>query len=786
MKKNYFNWRKTAVAFFAIGFLSFNGFGQLYPFSEHIFTNAGAEGKDGPSLAECQAAYAPEAWVLDPAFFNMSTNGIQEWTVPSTGDYRIEVAGAQGGYHAYTVDPEDGGLGAIVQGDFELVEGQVLYILVGQEGEASQEGGSFNEDNAAPGGGGGSFVWDPDADPALPMMAAGGGGAGASPGGYALKDATVAVNGNPTQGLSNGGLDGNGGRQNNGSCSWWAGAGAGWLTNGTGGNMVTAYNYLPGGSGAQGGRSPLSGGFGGVRWNDGLDEGGDGGFGGGGGGGSDNMNGGGGGGFSGGGGGRGCEISPGGGGSYNGGTDQVNTVANEGHGWVRIELLCTPLTLVATPTGVCAGESVTLTATSVTGGDVSWDMGIDNGVSFVPPLGETIYSCASTSPEDCNLTVTVTSTEVPDITANSSSPVACGGTVITLWGEGGDTYTWDLGVEDSVAFPAPGVTTTYTLIGSLLDCEAPPVEITMEVEPQPDIAGVATPAQICLGESFVLTGEGDAATYNWGATIDDGDEVTPATAGTFAYVVIGNSDAGCGDTAIVYVTVFGLPEVNGGSDVAVCEGEEVTLSGSGAPTLEWSPMITDGEPFEAMAGTNVYTLTGTDANGCEDTDEVTVTGVEVPVITDAVVTDEFFGYDGSIDITVEGGSGAYTYEWSHGPVSQDVGSLTAGTYTVIVNDITVEKGLCETEGTYEIGSFVGLEDQSLVNLNVYPNPVVDEFTIATEGTFNYDVVNLLGEVILSGQGTTSVQVSMKDFANGTYIVKVKSGEQTGFVQVVKH
>jgi hypothetical protein len=81
--------------------------------------------------------------------------------------------------------------------------------------------------------------------------------------------------------------------------------------------------------------------------------------------------------------------------------------------------------------------------------------------------------------------------------------------------------------------------------------------------------------------------------------------------------------------------------------------------------------------------------------------------------------------------------------------------------------------------------FVGLEDQSLVNLNVYPNPVVDEFTIATEGTFNYDVVNLLGEVVLSGQGTTSVQVSMKYFANGTYIVKVKSGEQTGFVQVVK-
>jgi hypothetical protein len=670
-----------------------------------------------------------------------------------------------------------GGRGARMSGDFDVVPGSTIIIAVGGQGQGQSS-------NSHGGGGGGSFVVIEDATspniisvgpfagtPVTPLVIAGGG---------AGTRAACAQNGNP-------GLIGiNGGA---GIVATTGGGGPSGVTPGMGGTIFSSWGSAGAGfigNGANdgtfgcGGKSFLNGAAGGADCGScGVAA--NGGFGGGGQGRGCNG-GGGGGGYTGGGGG----WCAGGGGSFNSGTLQDNEAGfRTGNGQVTIQVLCLGLTTDIPVTGVCIGEELTLFAESTSGGEITWDLGVDNGTPFAPPLGTTTYTATSSSLLDCGFTIDISASEIPDITANSSSPAACEGTFITLWGENGDTYTWDMGVTDSVPFPAPVGTVTYTVTGSILGCEGPPASITLEGAAQPDIAGVATPAQICLGESFVLTGEGDAATYNWGATIDDGDEVTPATAGTFAYVVIGNSDVGCGDTAIVYVTVFGLPEVNGGSDVAVCEGEEVTLTGSGAPTLEWSPMITDGEPFEAMAGANVYTLTGTDANGCEDTDEVTVTGVEVPVITDAVVTDEFFGYDGSIDITVEGGSGAYTYEWSHGPVSQDVGSLTAGTYTVIVNDITVEKGLCETEGTYEIGSFVGLEDQSLVNLNVYPNPVVDEFTIATEGTFNYDVVNLLGEVVLSGQGTTSVQVSMKDFANGTYIVKVKSGEQTGFVQVVK-
>ena len=42
--------------------------------------------------------------------------------------------------------------------------------------------------------------------------------------------------------------------------------------------------------------------------------------------------------------------------------------------------------------------------------------------------------------------------------------------------------------------------------------------------------------------------------------------------------------------------------------------------------------------------------------------------------------------DGSIDVTVTGGTGFYTYEWSNGATTEDVFDLGAGTYSVIVTD----------------------------------------------------------------------------------------------------
>ena len=318
----------------------------LVPGTVYTFTNCGQEGRNGPSQEQVNATYNVDDNPLSGAV-TITTQGIQEWTAPATGQYIIETWGAAGGTQLYQ-DDYPGGNGAKIIGSFTLTQDDVLKIIVGQKGENTR----INyEDNAAPGGGGGSFVWMSGSNTLL--IAAGGGGGGGRIGSDDV-NATVAIDGHAASAQNNGGIDGNGGRPNNGGDSYWAGGGAGWLSDGTGGNNSTNYNYSPGSNGAYGGRKPLNGGEGGVRWQDNYDEGGDGGFGGGGGGGSDNMGCGGGGGYSGGGGGNSNNYPyknnrGGGAGSYCGDQSDGECVANvnatgdgdawefnEGHGKVII------------------------------------------------------------------------------------------------------------------------------------------------------------------------------------------------------------------------------------------------------------------------------------------------------------------------------------------------------------------------------------------------------------------------------------------------------------------
>ncbi len=59
----------------------------------YTFTNCGATGKSGPTQSDCNSEYSGTS--LDG---NVTvSNGIQTWTVPSSGTYTIEAWGADGG-----------------------------------------------------------------------------------------------------------------------------------------------------------------------------------------------------------------------------------------------------------------------------------------------------------------------------------------------------------------------------------------------------------------------------------------------------------------------------------------------------------------------------------------------------------------------------------------------------------------------------------------------------------------------------------------------------------------
>ncbi len=289
-------------------------------FSCRNFSNAGATGRFGPSQAQVNSAYTNTTLQGE---VTVSQTGIQEWTVPFTGTFRIECFGAQGG----SFGGASGGQGARMRGDFQLTQGAVLRIMVGQQGTGSGNAG---------GGGGGSGVYTGNQ-----VLIAAGGGGGVSSNGEAGKPGLTGNSGGNSSGT--GGTNGSGGGKGfvSGDCGWGSGGG-GWSGSGFGGNSGGDGGIgSPGAAG--GGISVQAGGIGGVNGGCNFTNTGLGGFGFGGGG-HGVYGGGGGGGYSGGGGGQyvdsSGERSGGGGGSFNNGLNPSNSQGVQtGHGAVTI---CTP------------------------------------------------------------------------------------------------------------------------------------------------------------------------------------------------------------------------------------------------------------------------------------------------------------------------------------------------------------------------------------------------------------------------------------------------------------
>ena len=129
---------------------------------DYDFSNAGATGRLGPTQTQVNSAYAGSNLAGN---VTINAQGIQEWTVPLTGEYRIEAKGAKGGGGTAA------GLGAQIAGSFSLTQGSLLKIVVGQAG------GLAGNNNTTSGGGGSFVIKSPyNSNSSILIIAGGGGG----------------------------------------------------------------------------------------------------------------------------------------------------------------------------------------------------------------------------------------------------------------------------------------------------------------------------------------------------------------------------------------------------------------------------------------------------------------------------------------------------------------------------------------------------------------------------------------------------------------------------------
>lgn len=382
-----------------------------------------------------------------------------------------------------------------------------------------------------------------------------------------------------------------------------------------------------------------------------------------------------------------------------------------------------PVAAITGPDEYCAGTTPTLNAGA---GFASylWSTGA-NSQTIQATAANNPITVTVTNAQGCSNTSPVfTVTEVLNITTNQSF-VICQGESMMIHGQ---------------------LQTTSGLYSqtfvSALGCDSIS-NVTLTVNPLPNV-NAGNDQAFCAGQNVTLTATG-ATAYVWspstGLSSTTTASVTATPALTTTYTVTGTDANGCVNSDQVVVTVNALPNVNAGQDINVCEGTPVTLSGAGAQDYLWSGGVTNGVAFTQPVGVVTYTVTGTDVNGCQNTDQVVVTVTATPNV--------FAGNDivvcagQSVVLTA---SGAATYAWDNG-VTNGVSFIPTETTTYTVVG-TLPPG-CQNTDQVTV-TVIPIPQPEFEGTNLYGCvPLTPNFTNLSVGDFQNCVWNF-------GNGQTQV------------------------------
>jgi gliding motility-associated-like protein len=290
---------------------------------------------------------------------------------------------------------------------------------------------------------------------------------------------------------------------------------------------------------------------------------------------------------------------------------------------------------------ICVGESVTLTALNPDNALINWDNGVTDDVPFTPGIGTIIYT-VSADLNGCIATdqVTVIVNALPIVNAGADVGV-CEGDDLTLSGNGANSYVWNNGVVDGVAF-TPGATATYTVIGTDINGCVRQDDVTVTVNELPTVDFVGDPRSGCaplLVDFRNLSGANNAS-CTWelgdGTTIVGCDDFSHVyqNEGNYSITLTVESNEGCTNslTFLNYINVTGPPEALFSADPQVTDISNTfvnfTNESTGGVDFTWD--FGDGSDNEfgynashefpnENSGTYVVTLIASEGTDCADT-----------------------------------------------------------------------------------------------------------------------------------------------------------------------
>jgi hypothetical protein len=357
-------------------------------------------------------------------------------------------------------------------------------------------------------------------------------------------------------------------------------------------------------------------------------------------------------------------------------------------------------------------------------------------------------------------------------------------TVLTAGGIGTPAYSLD-----GIIFQSSNVFTNLTAgnyniyVRDAAHCSSR-TRVTL-VDPQPVTLNYTGILRVsCHGASnasIVALAQGGKGTLRYsldGANYQASNVFNGLSAGSYALFVKDSNN--CTERTIVRITEPAALSLTASIENVPCAGGQngsiqLTVTGGTPPyTYFWNNLSIAEDLFNLPAGN--YSVMVVDNSGCSMTATYTVTEPDQPIlIVNGAVTNSTAGQNnGSIVLTITGGSGTFSYLWSNGATSRDIYNLAPGEYSVVVIDSTG----CQVSQTFIVQNKTGLEEANIpnVNVNVYPNPANEMLNIdaGDQQIQQLVITNIQGKLIMNETyNDKKITLYTSTLASGIYVATYK-------------
>jgi gliding motility-associated-like protein len=381
-------------------------------------------------------------------------------------------------------------------------------------------------------------------------------------------------------------------------------------------------------------------------------------------------------------------------------TDQNNCVLSDS---VTISAPAIVALNVAITNAPCFGTNGSATANPV-GGTAPFNYSWSNAgttATISAPAGS--YNVTATDASNCIQTGSGTISEPGGIsftstqTGNNCFGDTNGSITLTVSGGSGPNYTYAWLPNVSSTNSATNLATgQYTItITDQLNCST---DTVIDIAgPSAALSATAVGTNVsCFGltdGNVSISAIGGTPTYTYAWSPNVSTTAVAANLGQGTYDATVTDFNGCTATAsasIIEPTAITFTTAQ--TDLSCFQSNDgaasVTVSGGVSPyTYTWTPNVSTTDNATSLASGN-YNVVIADNSNCTVTTSFTLTQPTAIVLTETQVNNLCSGNaNGSIDITVTGGSPAYTYTWSPNVSTTNTATgLTSGTYVVTVFD----------------------------------------------------------------------------------------------------